>query len=272
MQVKNIMSEGIISIDKDQNICDGLKLMEKKKVSRLPVINTNQNKEKELVGIATEKDIAIKLGSSKYGNMAPSHFHMSTLMVKDVITVDEDMSVPEVAEILVKNNIGGVPVYSDGNIKGLVSKSDFIDTCRGRAYERVLVKDIMTTDLIFVSPEDRLIHARRLIIDSGVGRLLVSEDNALVGILTSKDIANAYVNFRKKVSEKHMKTQVKNIFVGDIMTRNVSKVSTEDNITTVADEMLKTGFDGFPVVDLDDNVVGIITKSDLLNLIIKLES
>ncbi|MDR0911233.1 MAG: CBS domain-containing protein [Methanobrevibacter sp.] len=272
MQVKNIMSNNLIMIDKNQNICDALTMMKKNKVSRLPVVSTNKEEhKKELVGIATEKDIAIKLGSSKYGNMAPSHFHMSTLMAKDVIAVEEDANVSDVAKILLENNIGGVPIFANGVLKGLVSKSDFIDMCKGRAYENYHVKDLMTTELVYVSPEDRLVHARRVILDSHIGRLLVSDDNKLLGILTSKDVAMAFVNFRKTVSDKHMKTQIKNLTVADAMTSNVKKISVDDSIATVATKMLETGFNGYPVIDNEDNIVGIITKSDLLALIVKLE-
>ena len=61
MQIKNLMSTTLITIDKDQSLSDALKLLRKNKISRLPVLNN-----KELVGIVSERDIAKKLGSSKY--------------------------------------------------------------------------------------------------------------------------------------------------------------------------------------------------------------
>ncbi len=136
MQVKNLMSEELVTIDKDQNICDALRLMKKHKISRLPVTNQNENNEKELVGIIAEKDIATKLGSSKYGNLAPSHFHVSTVMVKDVITVEDDMDINKTAKMILEKNIGAVPVTSNGDLVGIITKSDFIDICKGKAYEK----------------------------------------------------------------------------------------------------------------------------------------
>ena len=87
MHVKDIMSREVFVIDKDQNIHDALKLMKKHKISRLPVVNVNGENKRELVGIITEKDIAIRLGSSRYGNLAPSHFHISTVMSTDPLTI-----------------------------------------------------------------------------------------------------------------------------------------------------------------------------------------
>lgn len=272
MKIKNIMSENVISIDKNLNICDCLRVMYKDNLSRIPVTSTIENK-KELVGIISEKDIANKLGSAKYGNLAPSHFHASTVMVKDnLITVDVDADLTEVANILIENNIGALPVMSDGKMVGIVTKSDFIDLCKGKAYEKVLVEDVMTEEIISISADDRLIHARKIIMDSGIGRVLLSENNELAGIITSKDIAKALVSFRKHTPDKYKPAQIKALIAGDYMSNNVKKISSTATITEVAEDMLETGYNGYPVVNDDDKVVGIITQSDLLELIYDLET
>ena len=85
MQIKNLMSEDLITVDKYQNLSDALKLLRKHNVSRLPVTNN-----KELVGIISERDIAAKLGSAKYESMPASRLHISSVMVKDVFTVPKN--------------------------------------------------------------------------------------------------------------------------------------------------------------------------------------
>ena len=271
MKIKNIMSENVVSIDKNLNICDCLRMMYKDNLSRIPVTSTNENK-KELVGIISEKDIANKLGSVKYGDLAPSHFYVSTVMIKDLITVDADDDLTDVAKILIDKYIGVIPVMSDGEMTGIVTKSDFIYLCKAKAYEKVKVKDIMSTDLISVSADDRLVHARKVIMDSGIGRLLISEDDELAGILTSKDIAKALVSFRKHTSGKHMAAKIKELRAGDYMSSNVQKISAEATVPELADAMLETGFNGYPVVNSQDQVVGIVTQSDLLELIYEIET
>ncbi len=237
MKIKNIMSENVVSIDKNLNICDCLRMMYKDNLSRIPVTSTNENK-KELVGIISEKDIANKLGSVKYGDLAPSHFYVSTVMIKDLITVDADDDLTDVAKILIDKNIGAIPVMSDGEMAGIVTKSDFIYLCKAKAYEKVKVKDIMSTDLISVSADDRLVHARKVIMDSGIGRLLISEDDELAGILTSKDIAKALVSFRKHTSGKHMAAKIKELRAGDYMSSNVQKISAEATVPELAESDL----------------------------------
>ena len=266
MQIKNLMSEDLITVDKDQNLSDALKLLRKHNVSRLPVTN-----HKELVGIISERDIANKLGSSKAENMPASRFHISSVMVKDVITVPETMQWGDVARIMLDNGRGSVPVMRDDKMVGIVSKADFVTLAVGIAFDKITVREIMTKNVIAVSPTDRLVHARRQMVDNNVGRLPVIDDDKLVGMITSKDLMRAFIDFRKNVPEKYQKSQIKEVLVEDIMSSNPSYVSKEMSITEVSKIMMETGYNGLPVVE-EGKVVGIITQTDILRLIEKLES
>ena len=267
MQIKNLMSEEIITIDKDQNLSDALKLLRKHNVSRLPVTNN-----KELVGIISERDIADKLGSSKYESMPASRLHISSVMIKDVFTVPQTMQLGEVAKLMLENGIGSVPVMDDDDkMVGIVSKADFVTLAVGIAFDKVTVREIMSKDLITVSPTERIVHARRQMIDSHVGRVPVVEDEKLKGMVTSKDLMRAFIDFRKKVPEKYQKSQIKELLVEDIMSFNPTFTSKDATISEVAKVMMETGYNGLPVVD-GDNVCGIITQTDILRLIEKLES
>jgi len=267
MQIKNLMSEDLITVDKDQNLSDALKLLRKHNVSRLPVTN-----HKELVGIISERDITNKLGSSKYESMPASRLHISSVMVKDVITVPETMQLDEVARLMLENGIGSVPVMDeDDKMVGIVSKADFVTLAVGIAFDKITVKEIMTKELVVVSPTDRLVHARRQMMEAHVGRVPVVDEEDLKGMVTSKDLMRAFIDFRKKVPEKYQKSQIKEVLVEDIMSSNPTVTTKDATISEVAKVMMDTGYNGLPVVE-DDNVVGIITQTDILRLIEKLES
>ena len=266
MQIKNLMSEDIITIDKDQNLSDALKLLRKHNVSRLPVTNN-----KQLVGIISERDIADKLGSSKYESMPASRLHISSVMVKDVFTVPQTMQLDEVARLMLENGIGSVPVMEDDEMVGIVSKADFVTLAVGIAFDKIAVKEIMTKGLIAVSPTERLVHARRQMKDNHIGRLPVVDEDVLEGMVTSKDLMRAFIDFRKKVPEKYQKSQIKEVLVEDVMSSNPTFATKEATISEVAKIMIETGYNGLPVVE-DNKVVGIITQTDILRLIEKLES
>ena len=223
------------------------------------------------MGIISERDIANKLGSSKYESMPASRLHISSVMVKDVITVPQSMQLDEVARIMLEKGIGSVPVMEDDKMVGIVSKADFVTLAVGIAFDKITVKEIMSKNLTVVSPTERIVHARRQMIESHVGRLPVVEDDGLVGMITSKDLMRAFIEFRKSVPEKYQKSQIKDLLVEDIMSLNPTFVSKDMSITEVSNIIMETGFNGLPVVE-DDELVGIITQTDILRLIEKLES
>lgn len=270
MHVKDIMKEEIVMVDKDQNIQDALKLMKKHKISRLPVVNVNSEHVRELVGMVTEKDIALRLGSSKYGKLPPSHFHVSTVMEQDPLVVEKNQSLGKVAKQMIDEKVDGMPVISNDEVVGVLTKTSFLEICRGKPYSSKKISERMQTDIITVSPSDRLVHARRCLIDNGIGRLPVVEDDILVGILTAKDVANAMISFRKIVPDKYKNSRIRNLLVEDVMTQNVKTIDKESSLEDVANMMLENRFSGIPVED-EGSLMGIITKTDLINYIVELE-
>ena len=270
MHVKDIMKEEVVHVDKDQNIQDALKLMKKHKISRLPVVNINTDHDRELVGIVTEKDIALRLGSSKYGNLPPSHFHVSTVMKQDPVVIESTQNIGIAAETMIKNKIDGMPVINNCEIVGMLTKTDFLEICKGKPFNATNIADRMKTDLVTVSPSDRLVHARRCLIDKEVGRLPVVEEDILEGIITAKDVANAMISFRKIVPDKYKNARIRNLLVGDVMTQNVKTIDGGSTLDQAATIMLENRISGIPV-ELDGKLKGIITKTDLINFVVELE-
>ena len=97
----------------------------------------------------------------------------------------------------------------DNGMMGIVSKADFTPLANGIIFDKISVKEVMSKEVVAVSSSDRLIHARRQMLDYKVGRVPVIDDDELIGIITSKDLMRAFINFRKNVPEKHQKSQIK---------------------------------------------------------------
>lgn len=116
----------------------------------------------------------------------------------------------------------------------------------------------MTRQVYTVRPEEPLSRARKLMLSKNVGRLVVVDnDNMVVGIVTVTDVADALVN-------RYPSRPADSIRIGEVMTRDPVTIEPTKTVKTAAWTMLKYGVGGLPVVNSLGELVGIITRSDLL--------
>ena len=137
------------------------------------------------------------------------------LMTRDVLSVAPDTSLKQVAATLVEHDISGLPVCdADGHVVGVVSEADILYKESGEprrrsggalawlvdatSYESVLKStartagETMGTPPITIGPMRPVADAARLMIEHGVNRLPVVEDERLVGIITRADLVRAF--------------------------------------------------------------------------------
>ena len=108
------------------------------------------------------------------------------IMTRDIITVKPNMTVKQLAMLLIKNQISGAPVAAeDGKIVGVVSESDIL------AKKAKQVKGIMSTKVVSVTEETPVEEIARLMSTHKIKRLPVMRDSAIVGIVSRADIVSA---------------------------------------------------------------------------------
>ncbi len=121
-----------------------------------------------------------------------SEFTVFDLMTNDVSTVDEDITVEELLDKMLKERHSGYPVIDDnGNLNGCVTMED-IKPVSSENQQHKKIKDIMTRDVITVNSGADLFQAFKKLSYADIGRLMVVDDGNLVGILTRSDIMKAY--------------------------------------------------------------------------------
>ena len=113
------------------------------------------------------------------------------VMVREVITVDENSSVKEAVDIMNEFQIGSLIVLERGKAKGIVTERDFLRRVIAEAKDvmNTKVKEIMTTPLVVVEPGTDLEEAVKLMYENRIKKLAVVDANKLVGIVTLTDIA-----------------------------------------------------------------------------------
>ena len=140
------------------------------------------------------------------------------IMTREVITVQEDTPVSEVAQLLTEKRISGLPVLNQAKeLVGIVCESDIIDQSKklhlptiinlmgylvflesGKTFEKELKKmmglvarDIMSSPVKTIAPETTVEAIAALMAEQRIHSIPVLEGNTLVGIIGKKDIVRS---------------------------------------------------------------------------------
>ena len=147
----------------------------------------------------------------------------------------------------------------------------------------ITAKDIMTTDVITISPETEIAQAAQLLLTNRInGVPVVNEAGELVGILCQSDLIIQQKNipipslftlldgFIPLTPSKKIEKEVEKIAattVEDAMTANPVTVNPDTGIEEVAAFMVEKNYHTLPVVD-GGKLVGIVGKEDVLRTLI----
>ena len=126
MIVSKIMTRNPIFINAGLSLSDTRSLMDREKVSHLPVLNKNN----ELTGLITRSDLlkadpspATSLDMYEISYLL-SKLTVEKIMVKNVITVQENETVEEAARIMADRGISCLPVMNGSGLAGIVTEKD----------------------------------------------------------------------------------------------------------------------------------------------------
>jgi len=139
VQAKDIMTVNVISVSEDTPVHEIVSLLLKYRISAVPVIDGAGN----VVGIVSEGDLLRGEGTSRARVHHPWWLEAvfvgqtvaydkargaraGVVMTRNVITVDEETPLNEIAELLERHHIKRVPVLKDGKLAGIVSRANLL--------------------------------------------------------------------------------------------------------------------------------------------------
>ena len=118
---------------------------------------------------------------------------IGAIMEPEVITITEDASLEQLFSLISEYHHLGYPVVNKENkTTGVISYKDLFRVKR-EDWNSIRIKERMSTRLICVSPGDSVIEAVEKMTREGIGRLLVMDDDALVGIMSRSSIMDRVI-------------------------------------------------------------------------------
>lgn len=143
-KAKDVMTRGLVTFTKETSVKEATEALVKKKIGGAPVVDD----EGGLIGIVSESDLImqdVKLHFPTYIQLLDGYIYLprslerfeeafkkavgakvGDVMTTDVVTVDEDASLEDVATLMIDQDISRVPVMADGKLVGIITKGDIV--------------------------------------------------------------------------------------------------------------------------------------------------
>ncbi len=149
--------------------------------------------------------------------------------------------------------------------------------------EKILAEDIMTREVITVSPGDDVEKAARLLLENNISGLpVITEDGRVAGMISEADIifrqkkvdapsysvilgAVVYLKSPQRYIEELKRTVA--LTVEELMNKNLHTVGPEATVEEISTVMVEKGVNRVPVVDEKGRLLGIVTRQDIIRTV-----
>ena len=125
------------------------------------------------------------------------------------------------------------------------------------------VRQWMTRSVMTLKPQDSLQHAHDRLRKYRINQFPVVHDGTLVGIVTDRDIRDAYPSSLRRIRTEDIEEFAGERTVDQVMTREVVTISPEATLREAALRLRQYRLGALPVME-EGQLVGIISRSDLL--------
>ena len=114
------------------------------------------------------------------------------IMEKNVITIDINETANNAANQMKENDISFLVIIENGKPVGVVSERDFVQKLciNNQSSSDVKISDIMSYKFRWVNPTTKIEDAIQKMLNNNIRRLLILDDEKLVGVITQTDLAS----------------------------------------------------------------------------------
>ena len=122
------------------------------------------------------------------------------IMSTNVISVKKDVPIFEAVELLVENNISGLPIVEDDmTLAGILSEKDVVDLFyEGERAESKTVEEYMTYPAVHFEENNALSNVCDFLVKNIFRRVPITSNGKLVGIISIQDILNTVLQLRRE--------------------------------------------------------------------------
>lgn len=130
--------------------------------------------------------------------------HLMRLKGKEIWTTTPETSVFEALKLMAEKDIGAMPVMEGKQVVGIFSERDYARKVilKGRSSKKIPVREIMSTRLVLITPDQTTEQGLALMSEKHVRHLPVMQDQELVGFLSIGDLVKSIIDEQNLVIDK----------------------------------------------------------------------
>lgn len=119
--------------------------------------------------------------------------NIENIMTKTIIAKDLNTPIWEVSRIMDEYNIGFIPISNNNKIVGVITDRDIcIHCCKENSNLQKPINDFITKEIITIDKNENVAETLRILSKYKIKRLLVTDNNQVIGVLSLSDIINHY--------------------------------------------------------------------------------
>ncbi len=279
IRISSYMTTPVITARPTDTLAHVRNLMLRHKIGRVIIVQGDKP-----VGIVTKTDFVKILGFQRRKHRPLDDITVTEVMSRELIVVERTKSIKTAARIMIKHGISGLPVVDErGSLVGIITLTDIVKAYAENFQGRLKVGQVMRTKPTTVTPLHSLYHVIEAISRDEAKKVIVVDRGKPVGVITQSDIVFLSIPFmyaiRSKVRKKMLIVEKDRIaairfymvpVASDIMTPNPLTIRPEEDLSLAAQTMIKNNISCLPVVDTNDNLLGIVTKLEVAKGIARL--
>jgi CBS domain-containing protein len=271
--IMSVATKHVITIPPTTKIIDAIKIMTERKFRHIPITNAGTNK---IEGIITSFDIIDFLGGDKSqlienkykGNLlAAINADISSIMQPHVVSIHSTGNIKEAFELMLKHNIGSLPVVDSTNhVCGICTEKDFLTFASGLP-TNMSVAGHMSKTVEKASADMKIGDAAKVMVKNNFRRLPVVKKDILIGVVNASAIMNFLGNgevFENLVTGNFHEAM--DVPISSLVSKDVVWTTSDIDLGEASSLMLKHGVGSLPVID-NEELCGIITERDILRAI-----
>jgi CBS domain-containing protein len=123
---------------------------------------------------------------------------------REVWSIDPDATVYEAVRLMADKGIGALLVMKDGELAGIVTERDYARkiVLEGRSSRKTPVREVMTTRVLFVQPDQTVAECMALMTDKRTRHLPVLDSKRVVGVVSIGDLVKSVIEEQQVVIEQ----------------------------------------------------------------------